>query len=123
MKKIIIVIFILLSQLTYSQARLGISYQDVKKEFSKQQIEDIPTNNKTKLLGVKYENRNVLYYFRDNKCICTIITTDIEAIAYDIVKLYDTVYTQTSSNGWTTQVSSIEFNYDIRKGLYTFTWK
>ena len=120
-------VFLLLSMPTivFSQVRLGYSFQELTREFSKQ-VTTIVYVDKLPCLIVSSSNVDVLYYF-DHRSFCrqTSISTKSLKIAHEIIDTYNKSYKKTSKNTW--EMKSGEkfphIEYKIVQGTnHTFTW-
>lgn len=124
MKKIILLLF-LLPALVSSQVRLGYSFQELTREFAKQNT-TIVYVDKLPCLVVSSSDVDVFYYF-DHRFFCrqTSISTKSIKIVHEIMDTYNKSYKKTSKNTWEMKLGEKfpHIEYKIVNGTnHTFTW-
>lgn len=135
MKKLLLAILLLISLTSFSQARVGYSYREIKNEFVKFGItkcESLEEDN----LYFNDDNIRVYYTFTNNICNKTVIMTDQLLTALEIISLYDkTFYSipqhynihENCQYNWrfrdNKRVNKINYTKDEVNHLFIFTWK
>lgn len=128
MKKLLLALLLLIASLSYGQARIGYSKQDIRREFASQGITDVVSSDGTKFL--MYDSNDdvrIAYYFNeDNICTRTYVMTKSKSVAGKIMQLYDNVYNSVNSYQWRAIVGDgvlfVEFSFDTEYKLYMFQW-
>ena len=125
MKKLTYLSFLLFPIITFSQARLGSSLNEIRNEFSNQKMGYINSNNIPCLI-VTYPDIEVCYYF-DSKSLCyqTSIVSQSLKQSKQIIDAYNKNYIITSKTTWimidSFRTVHVKFSYKRDIG-YIFTW-
>lgn len=125
MKKLLILVFLFISLFSFSQARLGYSYQEIKREFVNENVVFTYVDS-TPCLIITYLNIEVYYYFNDKfLCYQTCVVTEDFSTAKEIVNTYNKNYDYVSKNTWSMKMNNLIFivklSY-IKDVGYVFTW-
>jgi len=118
-------LFLLIPLITFSQARLGSSLNEIRNEFSAHQMGYININNIPCLI-VTYPDIQVRYYFNSKSfCYQTSLVTQNLKQSKHILDVYNKNYIITSKTTWimndSFRTAHIKFSYKDDIG-YVFTW-
>lgn len=129
MKKLLLLILILLSNICIAQSRVGSTEEEIKAEFwtDKYKAMSSYTDNKTYYISVKLERSLVIYYFTEKKvCYMTAIFPDTDGDLNAYVEYYNKQYVIISPTRWkmynNNGFCNIELTY-LEKSPPCFIWK
>lgn len=121
MKIKLLIITLLYSILSYSQARLNYSIKQIQTEFK-----SYPQKVSKGVLNVYDKEVIISYYFKDNKCKKVIINTKSIIIANFLINEYTKNYEKVGNTEWI--MYSNTYGYaniylDYSNNSYNFIWK